>query len=282
MIKVIENLNLRIVSLAVLLLIGVLAGTACQKVPAGNVGVKVYLLGSNKGVDAEELGIGRYWIGINEELYLYPTYTVNYVWTKGSDPGSEENEAIALQTTEGLQADADVGIQFRIDPSKASELFQTYRKDIDGIVDGPLRNAVRDALAKDASSISSEDIYSSAKVRLIEKVQKQLQGEFEPRGILIEKLYWIGAIRLPDNVTRALDRKIEAIQEAQQRENELQKALAEARIAKAEAEGQASKIRMEAQQLTALTIQKMWIERWDGKLPTTVYGQATQMVIPGK
>jgi hypothetical protein len=77
-----------------------------------------------------------------------------------------------------------------------------------------------------------------------------------------------------------LDRKIEAIQEAQQRENELQKALAEARIAKAEAEGQASKIRMEAQQLTPMTIQKMWIEKWDGKLPTMVNGQSANVYIP--
>jgi hypothetical protein len=42
----------------------------CSKVPAGNVGVKVYLLGTNKGVDHEVLGVGRYWIGFNEELYL--------------------------------------------------------------------------------------------------------------------------------------------------------------------------------------------------------------------
>ena len=57
---------------------------ACSKVPAGHVGVKVYLLGSSKGVDTEELGVGRYWIGINEELYLFPTYMQNYTWVKGS------------------------------------------------------------------------------------------------------------------------------------------------------------------------------------------------------
>lgn len=46
----------------------------CSKVEAGHVGVKVYLLGRDKGVDSEVLGVGRYWIGWNEDLYLFPTY----------------------------------------------------------------------------------------------------------------------------------------------------------------------------------------------------------------
>lgn len=54
-------------------------GTAgCSKVPAGEVGVKVYLLGTDKGVDHEVLGPGRYWIGINQDLYLFPIFTQNY------------------------------------------------------------------------------------------------------------------------------------------------------------------------------------------------------------
>jgi hypothetical protein len=41
-----------------LLIIGLLTLAACSKVPAGNVGIKVYLLGGDKGVDHEELGPG--------------------------------------------------------------------------------------------------------------------------------------------------------------------------------------------------------------------------------
>ena len=56
----------------------VMTTTGClRKVPAGNVGIKVYLLGGEKGVDAEQKGPGRYWIGWNEDLYLFPTYKQN-------------------------------------------------------------------------------------------------------------------------------------------------------------------------------------------------------------
>ena len=34
--------------------------TSCSKVPAGNVGIKFYLLGKDKGVDYDVLTPGRY------------------------------------------------------------------------------------------------------------------------------------------------------------------------------------------------------------------------------
>lgn len=60
----------RIPAAAMLCLLAVLAG--CSKVPAGNVGVIVNLYGSEKGVETREVGTGRYWVGVNEELYLFP------------------------------------------------------------------------------------------------------------------------------------------------------------------------------------------------------------------
>ena len=76
-----RNVLLPLVLLPAFCLIFV-AFASCSKVPAGQVGIKFYLLGGEKGVDTEELGPGRYWIGVNEELYLFPTYTQNYTWMK--------------------------------------------------------------------------------------------------------------------------------------------------------------------------------------------------------
>jgi len=250
----------------------------CTKVPAGYVGVKVYLLGSSKGVEAEELGIGRYWIGINEELHLFPTFTTTYVWTAGNEhETSRVNESIDIQTKEGLSVNADVGIQFRIRPEDADKLFLTYRRGLDEIVDNVLRTAVRDQLNRQASGMTSDTIYGAGRVDLIEKTTQNIAQEFSPKGIIVERLYWIGAMRLPDKIKQAVDSKIESIQKAESRENELREALAQAKIDKAKAEGTASQIRQEAQQLTPLTIQKMFIEKWDGKLPEYVGGGSNSL-----
>jgi hypothetical protein len=98
--------------------------TSLSKVPAGNVGVKVYLLGSSKGVDSEEVGPGRYWVGWNEDLFLFPTFTQNYVWTRDPDETGNEDESISFQTSEGMTVNADVGISYAIQPGKANDIFQ--------------------------------------------------------------------------------------------------------------------------------------------------------------
>ena len=89
-------------------------------------------------------------------------------------------------------------------------------------------------------------------------------------------------MRLPEKVKQALDAKIEAIQKAESRENELREALAQAKIDKAKAEGTAAQIRLESQQLTPMMIQKIWIEKWDGKLPQNMMGDKTNFLIPFK
>ena len=82
---------------------------SCTTVPAGSAGVVVHMLGSSKGVDAEEVGVGRYWLGFNDELYLFPTYTQNDTW--------KDKESITFQTKEGLEVNADIGISYHIEPS---------------------------------------------------------------------------------------------------------------------------------------------------------------------
>ena len=93
---------------------------SCSKVPAGNVGIKFYLLGKDKGVDYEALGPGRYWIGINEELFLFPTQRQNKVWSDDE----EGNRGFEFQSKEGMKLSANVGIE-----SKSKKLtFPGYLK----------------------------------------------------------------------------------------------------------------------------------------------------------
>src|SRR3546814_7468166 len=158
-----------------LLLIGMVALlAACSKVPAGHVGVKVYLLGGDKGVDTEELGVGRYWIGWNEDLFLFPTFTQNDTW--GGD------KRLSFQTVEGLSVAADVGISYHIDPKKVSLVFQKYRKGIEEIMDIYLRNTVRDELVKRARTHGIETVYGSGKAALTEAVQKDVTDQTERKS----------------------------------------------------------------------------------------------------
>lgn len=249
--------------------------SSCSKVPAGNVGIKFYLLGGDKGVDFEPLTPGRYWIGINEELYLFPTQTQNYVWTAGQDNGSEGNEELTFQDKEGMILTADVGITYHIDESKVPLIFQKYKKGINEITDLYLRNMVRDALVKRTSTQDADYIYGEGRGKLIDDIQADVIAQVEPLGIVVEKIYWIGAIRLPNAIINAINLKIEATQKAQQRENELRETEAAAKKQVAEADGQAASILKVAQaqaeanrllsaSLTPSIIEYEKVKKWNG------------------
>jgi regulator of protease activity HflC (stomatin/prohibitin superfamily) len=212
---------------------------ACSKVPAGNVGVKFDLYGGDKGVTGEVVGPGKYWLGWNEEMYLFPTFAQNYVWTADNDPTSPTDESITFQDREGTQIDADIGITYAIDAAKADVVFQKYRKGVDEITDTYLRNMVRDALNSETSKMDVSEVYGPGKEELMQRVTQRVQNQVSSIGILVEKIYWIGAMRLPPQITGAINAKIEATQKAQQRENELQTATAQAQIEREKARGEA-------------------------------------------
>lgn len=268
--------------IAIFFVLAVMAASisACSKVPPGNVGIRVNMLGSDKGVELEQLTPGWYWVGPTQELYLFPTFTVNYVWTKDSTLGSEGDESISFQTSEGLSVNADVGITYFIESEKAAVLFQKYRRGIDEITDAYLRNMVRDALITVASRNKIEYVYGAGREALMNEVESIVSSEVVAYGIKIEKIYWIGDLRLPEQVVEALNAKISAIQRAEQRNNEIaekraeaQKKIEEARgiaeseILQAEARAKAIEIEGEAISKHPHIVTMRQIERWDGKLP---------------
>ncbi len=255
----------------------------CSKVPAGHVGIKVNMLGGSKGVDFKEVGPGRYFIGPNTELYRFPTFTQNYVWTKESTEGSPNNEEVTFQTIEGMSIQADVGISYHINPAMVGNIFVKYRKGVDEITDLYLRNMVRDAFVEVASKMPIEAAYGTQKTEMVDNVEQLVSSQCAPIGIEIEKIYLIGDLRLPPTVIAALNQKIEATQRAQQRENEVREAEAQAQKDIAQATGRAQSILVEAQaqaeanqilnkSLTTTLVEYKKVEKWNGQLPSYVGG----------
>jgi regulator of protease activity HflC (stomatin/prohibitin superfamily) len=266
---------------------------ACSKVPAGNVGVKFQMYGDDKGA-LQELPPGRYWVGWGYELYTFPTFTQTYTFTRSTMEGRAVDESISFQTAQGLTVNADVGITYHIDPSKVTLIFQKYRKGIDEITDVYLRNMIRDALVKEASNLDIESVYGKGKASLIESVQKDVSDEVSAVGINVEKIYWIGELRLPENVVQSINAKIQATQMAEQRQNEVAQARAEAEKVEAEAQGRAqAQITIATAEAKAIElkgnalrenpniVQMSAIEKWDGHLPTYTGSSALPFVSLG-
>jgi len=259
-------------------LIGALSLQACSKVPAGYRGVIVNLYGSDKGVAEQSVGVGRYYLGWNSELYLFPTFLQNYSW--------KDEQSITMQTSEGLSINTDAGITYSISPDNVVKVFTKYRLGIDEITNTFLHNMVRDAMNEVSSTMTVEQIYGAQKELFTRKVNEIVRKEAFENGINVEKIYLVGSFKLPDSVIGSINSKIQASQNAMKVENEVATARAEAQktIVEAEARGkqilinaesQAKANKILAESLTPEFVQYQAILRWNGILP-----QMTSNAIP--
>ena len=252
---------------------------SCSKVPAGYRGVIVNLYGSDKGVAEQSVGVGRYFLGWNSELYLFPTFLQNYSW--------KDEQAITMQTSEGLSIRTDAGITYSIQPDNVVKVFTKYRLGIDEITNTFLHNQVRDAMNEVSSTMTVEQIYGAEKEQFIQRVNDIVRREAASNGIDVEKIYLVGSFELPDSVIHAINAKIQASQNAMKVENEVATAKAEAQKTVVDAQARAQQIlinaesqakanRILADSLTPEFVQYQAILKWNGALPT--YTGATQPI----
>lgn len=259
----------------ILLASAALALAACTRIEPGHVGVKVTNWGSGAGVDPQPYGIGYYWTFMTGTSYEeYPTFMTTHAWTKSADEGNPTDESISFQDRSGLGVNADVSVAFHVDPSLAPQLFTHYRTDIDGIVNGQLRNSVRNAIVETASNMGVEDIYGPKKAYLIAAAQKRAQRDFAKYGLIIDQLYWASNIRLPETILTQINARIANEQQALAAHANVAtvQANAEAAVARAEGEAKATTVKAEALRANPEVLQQIAIDKWDGTLPTYMTG----------
>lgn len=259
-----------------LLLVGAaaLSLAACSQVQPGHVGIKVNNFGSSAGVSEQSLPVGAYFAGPGTNIYQYPVFTSTYAWTATNEGRDGVNESFSFQDKNGLNLSADVSVAFRVDPTKAPVLFQKYRTDMDGIVAGPLRNAVRSAIGNESAKLGVEEIYGPKKAELSAAALADVQKYFAPYGLIVEQLYWASNIKVPQAVTAQINQKIANEQAALAAQASVATAEARARSAVAEAEGKAQAMRIEAAAISSnpQVLELRAIEKWDGVLPQVTSG----------
>lgn len=269
--------------------------TACTSVPPGNVGVVVNSLGEERGVESKQVEVGLHFFAPWKTVYLFPTFEQNVTWVHQK----EDQYAFSFQTCEGMAVGADIGITFHLRPDYIPTIFQKYRAGVKEITDIFVKNYIRDAINRAASKMQIEDLYGMGKELFFSTVESSVRADLSPIGIELTRIYLIGRFGFPQNVIAALNSKIEATQRAQQRENELREAEAQAKkdVAKAdgaakcmyveaEAAARSSLIKAEAEakanlllakSITPELIQWQGVQQWDGKLPQ-VSGAVTPFI----
>ena len=251
------------------------------KIPAGYVGVKVKLVGSERGVSDIQIITGRqFYNAIAYEVHKFPTFMQSVVWTKNKAEGSPNNEEISFETKGGLVVFADVNLNLTFNADKVPSIFRKYRKQPEAIIDGYLRQQIRNVFNEIASTYTISQLIENKK-QFIAEVNKACKAKFEKQGFIIDYVGIVGNPRYPEAIVKSINDKIRATQEAQMKKREVQTAIAEAQKVRETAKGKADAILIEAQaqarantvinkSLTKALVQIKLIEKWNGVQPKLV------------
>jgi regulator of protease activity HflC (stomatin/prohibitin superfamily) len=210
---------------------------SCERVEPGYVGIKVKILGQNKGVEPTTLSVGRYWMGRLYELYTYPTFVNIYPFTMAATEGSKLDEAFRFQSVEGISCNVDIAVSCHAEEAKAGLVFQTFKTEMINIIKEYLRQDLSSYFIDYASKLRVDELYSTKKMDMLNYAKDELKKKYALSGIIIDDVSYKSDIRFPEEVQQAIIGKIKAIQLATQKENEIVQAEADAKKTVAKAEG---------------------------------------------
>ena len=265
------------------LVLGVVAllGSMAVIVPPGQAGVQV-LFGK---VHDEALPSGLHFINPFAQVVDMEVRTRNYTMSNVADEGQRRgDDSISVISSDGLTVKLDATVFYALQQARLPEIYRTIGPDVEErIVRSEIRASLRDA----AAALSATVLYTSKRQSFIEQVSKTLKAAFEKRGITLEQMLLRNVI-LPDQITKSINDKISADQDAQKMAFVLQKEKQEAERKRIEAEGQAKAQQIVSQSLTPQIIEYQRIQALrdigaKGNLIITPMGGATPMIqIPAK
>lgn len=234
-----------------------IALASCARIDAGHEGIKVNLYGSNKGVDDIELVTGRvHYNPFTTSVYEYPTFvqTIDY------DP-------FEFNSKDGSVFSFDPTVMMHLKPNTAAEVFKKYRKDMDDILEVTLVPIIQDAF-KEEINVRTDNELISDQTSFQNAIEERLKAELGNENFIVTKVST--GIKYPDALVKAINDKNVAIQKKAEVENQVAVAEAEAKkkIIEAQAERDANALRTAS--LTPAILQQMWIEKWNGEVPTVI------------
>lgn len=257
-----------------------------ETVPAGYVGV-VYNI--NGGVQKEVLSQGLKFVSPLSKVSKYSIATEQAYLSRDSKEGGRDDDSFLIPTKDGKTVNVDFEYSYRFDVNKVSEIYTKFRgQDGKIIEDSFMRGKVKTYIGEVSSNFSVIEIYGEKRTELNKQIFEKVKEKFSVYGIIIESAN-ISRIQLDEQTSNAIQAKINAQQLLEQTKIEKQQAeiLAQKQVAEAkgradskviEAEGNAKAYAVMNTEINEGILRKMWIEKWDGKLPTTTTSDNSGMM----
>jgi regulator of protease activity HflC (stomatin/prohibitin superfamily) len=236
---------------------------AVERIDAGHAGIRVNLIGENKGVDDITEATGWvFYMPMLTAIYEFPTYTQ-----------VKDYATFKVNAKDGSEFIVDPTLSYYVLRESVPQIFRQYRKNLSELEDGFIKNVIFDCYRIIANNYPSDSLMSNRQ-NFENEVQSKLSNVLLKEGFVFQQL--TSNMEPPQSLKDAIDAKNKTVQEAMQAENKVRQAEADAKVKMVSAEADKYVNDLKASALTPIIIQQMFIEKWDGKLP--VYGQTPALL----
>jgi regulator of protease activity HflC (stomatin/prohibitin superfamily) len=243
------------------------------------------LMASCAVVRPGEVGIRQKLGNLSDKIHTQGPVVFNPFTTKVVKTSIQTNDlelALNLPSKEGLSVNAQISILYRLEKNKVPDIIKTYRLDYEGIISNVFRSASADV----CSRFFAKDMHSGMRATIEKEIKIQMENILREQGIIIESVL-MKSIQLPDGLSRSIERKLQAEQEAMRMEFVLQQEKLEAERIIIQAEGTRDAQKILSQGLSEQILKLRSIEAFmelskspnskiiitDGKTPFLISGE---------
>lgn len=263
------------ISLVILIIVGLFT-VGYEKINSGYEGIEVNLYGAKRGVSDVTKATGAVWYWKpSTEIHEFPTFTQ-----------TKDYEPFTINTSDGAPFKVDPKMNHYVIADSVPKIFRQFRKTLPEIESGYLGTLVYNSYRNVAANYTSDSLVAN-RTQFETEVETKLGKTMLKAGFILQEL--TSKIDPPQSLVDMIDDKNKSIQAKLTAENLASQAISEAKVDKAKAEGAAAALMIRAKAeadanrlrqvtLTEPILRKMWIEKWNGELPTTLPGNSTLMM----
>jgi regulator of protease activity HflC (stomatin/prohibitin superfamily) len=187
---------------------------------------------------------------------------------KGANAGTKDLQVVHT----------DIVVNFRLDPLKVPHIYKEYGLNVDEKVLGP---GINEAFKSVTGHFTSEELVTKRDL-VSQEILTHLISKMAPFNITVSNISLVNFGFSPE-YQKAIEAKVIAVQQTAKAEQDLRRIEVEAKSRVAQAEGEARAISIQAQAIQSNGgqnyVQLQWIEKWDGKLPSTVLNGSNGMML---
>jgi regulator of protease activity HflC (stomatin/prohibitin superfamily) len=259
--------------------------------------VVVILLLGFRAVDAGEVAVvtrfgqvtGRvlspganFIVPLVEKTLYYNTKKINYETAPSEKSAMSTADyrdiPVDTNTKDGQPVDISYTIRFSVDPAKATWVAQNIGPE-GALVEKVVKTESRVWVRNVPRGYSAEDLYTGeGSLKVQESIFDKLRPVFEANGLILDMI-GVREIAFDKSYVEAIKAKqVELVKIEVEKNKAAQEEFRKAQRITA-AEGQAREQELQRTTISDALLRKLWIEKWDGKLPTYVGGENTSALL---